>query len=404
MKKQQDLLHTPDGVRDIYDLECEQKLVIEEQLFATLRSFGYRPIETPSFEFFDVFGKEIGTTPSRELYKFFDRDGNTLVLRPDITPSVARAAAKFYMEEENPLRFCYKGRTFLNNLSYQGRLKESTQIGAELLSDTSVDADAEILAMAVHCLKNAGIEEFQIGIGHALYFAGLIEDAALPEETAEELRELIENKNFFGMEALLKDLSISDEIRTLFLAMGELYSDAIDLEKLLTPAADHPKVLKALERLKKLDDASRLYGIEKHLSYELGMIGGYEYYTGIVFAGFSYGSGEPILRGGRYDKLLSQFGKNAAAIGFAFVTDQILSALNRQKIPVEVQEAPTLLIYDKKHYKKTLEEAEKIRKEGGAAELMRYDKHKTKDDYLAFAKERRQTNIRFFITGTEAAD
>ncbi len=403
MKNQQDLLHTPEGVRDIYDLECAQKLVIEEQLFSTMRSFGYRPIETPSFEFFDVFGKEIGTTPSRELYKFFDRDGNTLVLRPDITPSVARAAAKFYMEEENPLRFCYKGRTFLNNLSYQGRLKESTQIGAELLSDTSVDADAEMLAMAVQCLKNAGISEFQIGVGHALYFAGLIEDAALPAETADELRKLIENKNFFGMEAFLKELSISEEIRILFLAMANLYSDASDLEKLFAPATGHPKVLKALERLKKLYEACTLYGIEKNISFELAMIGGYEYYTGIVFAGFTYGSGEPILRGGRYDKLLSQFGKNAAAIGFAFVTDQILSALNRQKIPVQVPEEPVLLIYDKKHYKEALKEAERIRADGGAAELLRFDRHKTKEEYLSFAKERRQTNIRFFVTETEAA-
>jgi len=403
VKKQQDLLHTPEGVRDIYDLECEQKLVIEEHLFSTMKSFGYHPIETPSFEFFDVFGKEIGTTPSKELYKFFDRDGNTLVLRPDITPSVARAAAKFYMEEENPLRFCYKGRTFLNNLSYQGRLKESTQIGAEFLSDTSVDADAEMLAMAVQCLKNAGIHEFQIGVGHALYFAGLIEDAALPEEIAQELRTLIENKNFFGMEALLKDLSIAEEIRTLFLAMAELYTNASDLEKLFAPAEGHPKVLKALERLKKLSEACALYGIEKHISYELAMIGGYEYYTGIVFAGFTYGSGEPILRGGRYDKLLSQFGKNAAAIGFAFVTDQILSALNRQKIPVEVPDAPVLLVYDKKHYKQALEEASRIREEGGAAELLRYDKQRTKESYLTYAKERRQTNVVFFLSGTEAA-
>ena len=134
------------------------------------------------------------------------------------------------------------------------------------------------------------------------------------------------------------------------------------------------------------------------------MIGGYEYYTGIVFAGFTYGSGEPILRGGRYDKLLSQFGKNAAAIGFAFVTDQILSALNRQKIPVEVPEAPVLLVYDKKHYKKALEEAAKIRSGGGSAELLRFDKHRTREEYLAYAKEKRQSKVTFYLSGTEAAE
>ena len=105
----------------------------------SLKGYGYHPIQTPTFEFFDIFGKEIGTTPSKELYKFFDREGNTLVLRPDMTPSIARAAAKYFMDEDMPIRLCYMGNTFINNSSYQGRLKESTQLGAEPVSYTHLN-------------------------------------------------------------------------------------------------------------------------------------------------------------------------------------------------------------------------------------------------------------------------
>lgn len=80
------LIHTPEGVRDVYNQECTKKLYLENQIEQVFHAFGYQDIETPTFEFFDVFGREVGTTPSRELYKFFDRDGNTLVLRPDFTP------------------------------------------------------------------------------------------------------------------------------------------------------------------------------------------------------------------------------------------------------------------------------------------------------------------------------
>lgn len=110
MKRQ--LLHTPEGVRDIYNDECEKKMLLQDQLYHILRLHGYHPIQTPTFEFFDIFGREIGTTPSKDLYKFFDREGNTLVLRPDITPSIARCAAKYFGEEELPVQAVLHGEYF----------------------------------------------------------------------------------------------------------------------------------------------------------------------------------------------------------------------------------------------------------------------------------------------------
>ena len=151
------LLHTPEGVRDIYGKEYARKLAVEDLIHKQLNLYGYQDIQTPTFEFFDVFSKEIGTTPSKELYKFFDKEGNTLVLRPDFTPSMARCAAKYFMDENVPIRFCYAGNTFTNTGNLQGKLKEVTQMGAELINDGSVEADGEMIAMVVESLIRAGL-------------------------------------------------------------------------------------------------------------------------------------------------------------------------------------------------------------------------------------------------------
>ena len=197
------LVHTPEGVRDIYGAEYASKLYIQDLFHQELRSFGYQDIQTPTFEFFDVFGREIGTTPSKELYKFFDKEGNTLVLRPDFTPSIARSAAKYFMDETIPLRFCYSGNNYINTSNLQGKLKETTQMGAELIGDASAEADAEMIALLIKSLLNVGLKEFQVSVGQVDYFKGLCSHANLDEDTELALREFISNRNGFGAEELL---------------------------------------------------------------------------------------------------------------------------------------------------------------------------------------------------------
>ncbi len=197
------LLHTPEGVRDIYNDECEAKLILQNNLHQVMKLHGFKDIQTPTFEFFDIFSKERGTVPSNDMYKLFDREGNTLVLRPDITPSIARCVAKYYKEETLPIRLCYMGSTFINNSSYQGKLKESTQIGAELINDDSLEADAEMLVITIECLLKAGLKEFQVEIGDAEFFLGLVEEAGFTQDEEMQLRNLIEQKNIFGVEEIL---------------------------------------------------------------------------------------------------------------------------------------------------------------------------------------------------------
>ncbi len=389
------LLHTPEGVRDIYNEECEQKLILQDRLQKVLNTYGYHPIQTPTFEFFDIFGKEIGTTPSKELYKFFDREGNTLVLRPDITPSIARSAAKYFMGEDMPIRLWYMGNTFTNNSSYQGRLKESTQLGAELICDSSVDADAEILCMVVDCLLSAGLKEFQLSVGHADFFQGLLEAAGVTEEAEEELRSLISNKNFFGVEEFVATLNLNDELKQLFAMLGNIDTSAEDLQKAKELSKNYPRILNAIENLEGIVSVLEIYGITKYVSIELGIISSYQYYTGIIFAGYTFGSGEPIVRGGRYDKLLTYFGKNAASIGFAIVVDQLMMALSRQKISIPVTNHGELIVYTPDHQSEAILIAKEHRSHGLQVELIARDASKTEEDYRAYAVRNRIAEITF---------
>lgn len=220
---QDKLLQTPDGVRDTYGTECEKKRNLLAKLHHVLKLYSYHDIETPTFEFFDIFNRDKGSVPSNEMYKFFDRDNNTLVLRPDITPSIARCVAKYYADEDFPVRLCYTGNTYINTLKLQGKLKETTQIGAELINDDSTAADAEIISTVIDCFKEIGIKDFQIEIGSMDYFVGLVKESGISEETAVRIKEYINIKNFFGLSEYLKELNVPDNIKEAFLAFDSLF-------------------------------------------------------------------------------------------------------------------------------------------------------------------------------------
>ena len=217
------LLHTPEGVRDLYNEECAKKETVSAKIGAVFHRFGYRSIQTPSYEFFDIFNKDRGSVASNQMFKFFDRDGNTLVLRPDITPSIARCAAKYFMDEDMPVRLCYNGNIFINNMSLRGSLKESTVMGAEMINDTTTDADAEMVAMLIQSRQVSGLTEFQVEIGQVDFFNGLVEEAGFNEQETDELRTLIEQKNYFGVEEMLSAKDLPEQLKQALLSMPKLF-------------------------------------------------------------------------------------------------------------------------------------------------------------------------------------
>ena len=362
------LLHTPEGVRDIYGLEYKRKLVIQKAIRNSIAKYGYEAIQTPTFEYFDVFSKEVGTTPSKDLYKLIDKDGQTLVLRPDFTPSIARCAAKYFMDETKPVRFTYEGNTFVNVSHLQGKLKETTQMGAELILDNSVEADAELLAMVVSALKATGLEKFQISVGHMDYFKGLCEEAGLSQDAENSLREAISIKNMFAAKDILDALDIQSSAREALLEVADLFGSLQDLSYAKS-LANNPRSVAAIERLEQLIQCLECYGIAQYVSFDLGMLSQYHYYTGIVFKAFTYGIGDAIVKGGRYDHLLEFFGKKAPAVGFMVIVDDILEALDHQKIPVTVEESAVTITYTAETFAKALADATTLREAGKAVIL-----------------------------------
>jgi ATP phosphoribosyltransferase regulatory subunit len=391
------LLHTPEGVRDIYNSECEKKLQLQNNLHRVMKLHGFKDIQTPTFEFFDIFSKERGTVAAKDMYKFFDREGNTLVLRPDITPSIARCAAKYYKDENLPIRLCYVGSTFINNSSYQGKLKESTQLGAELINDSSTDADAQMLALTIECLLQAGLKEFQVEIGEADFFRGLVDEAGFNEEEETQLRILIENKNMFGVEEMISSKEISNELKTVFLTLPELFGalDKLTYAKSLTK---NERALKAIERLEQLYEILTLYGLEKYITFDLGMLSKYNYYTGIIFRAYTYGTGDTIANGGRYDNLVSQFGKQAPAIGLAILVDQLMLALSRQKIDIVSENENTLILYQDTLREQAIALANHFRSQSMNIELLSKADDLTLDSYTEYAKRMNIGGILYFET------
>lgn len=382
------LLHTPEGVRDICDEECEKKLALEDTLHQIMIRYGYRPIQTPTFEFFDMFSHEIGTTPAQNLYKFFDREGNTLVLRPDMTPSVARCAAKYYSGEYLPLRLCYMGNIFINNSSYQGRLKECTQLGAELIGDSSASADAELLAMAVACFQAAGLKEFFISVGHADFIHALAEAAGLGEEQTSQLLTSLSNKNFFGVEAIFKPLQLEPHLNALFGLLGNFQANENGLAAARSHAANYPRIKRVVDYLFELHELLKVYDITDYVSFDLGSVSDYRYYTGIIFTGYTLGSGAPVLRGGRYDRLLSCFGKEAAAIGFAVIIDRLMDALLRQGVDIPLRRETILLVYEPSRCAQAIREAKRLRGQGSSVALAPMPDGEEADALLAYAQKR----------------
>ena len=359
----QRIFHTPEGVRDIYSSECTRKRTIQEKLHHVFHQYGYEDIETPTFEYFEVFSKEVGTIPSRELYKFFDREGNTLVLRPDFTPSVSRACATYFNPEKEVVSLCYTGNTFINNSSFRGRLKETTQMGVERMGDDSPEADAEILAMTVECLLASGLTDFQVSVGQVDYYKSVLAQTGMTEEEEEELRELISQKNYFGVEELVKEKKFDRSLANVLIQLPQMFG-ASEVLKKARELTDNEQALKAVARLEEIYELLKVYGYEKYITFDFAMLSKYHYYTGIIFQAYTYGTGEPLIKGGRYNQLMKHFGKPAASIGFAIVIDNLLMALSRQKIDLPQDNDTEILFYRKENRIQAIQKAKELRAQG----------------------------------------
>lgn len=385
--------HTPEGVRDIAKDECERKQGLLSCMKKQMLQYGYRQIETPTFEYSDVFDQNSDAPSSGEQYRFFDRDGHILTLRPDMTPGVVRACATQYEEKDLPIRLCYSGNVFLNYSSYQGRLKEQTQLGCELLGLDSVEADAEIIALLIESLKRTGLTDFQVAIGHVDFLQGLVDDTQLAPETKEEIYSLIENRNYFGVEEILASSHVRQSVCRAFSILPTLVGGA-EMMELAAGTACSIRSKLAVGRLLKIYKLLESYGVEHHVTFDLSMNGTSEYYTGIIFRAYTYGTGDAVAKGGRYDHLPETFGMQVAAVGFATSVDELLLAMTRQKLVLPLEEMH-VLVYEEEQSALAIRMACDFRSKGRRICMLRREAYFDDAHYKYYAKKQNALSVLF---------
>jgi ATP phosphoribosyltransferase regulatory subunit len=285
-----------------------------------------------------------GSVDPRQMYRFIDRDGEMLALRADLTPPVARIVATNFEPDDAPLRFCYIQNVFRYSPNYQGRLREITQAGIELMGPSNDEADAEVLAVAIDALRSVGLKDFRIDIGQVRFLQGMLEECNLPPSIRDELRDRVVARDFVTAEAIGKEHDVSREMRRLlsnlpFLSGGpEILDEARE-------GAKNEKSRAAVANLKNIHAALRDYGFEKYVSFDLSMAGNMDYYTGIIFRGYTSGLGFSILDGGRYDSLVARFGVDLPAVGFIIKVQNVGGALEKQNDRAPFSPADVLIAW-----------------------------------------------------------
>ncbi|MBR1758623.1 MAG: ATP phosphoribosyltransferase regulatory subunit [Lachnospiraceae bacterium] len=254
-----------------------------------------------------------------------------------------------------------------------------------MINDASVDADAEMIAMVIECLKQAGLSAFQVEIGHADFFNGLLEEVDLSDQEVDLLKTYLEQKNMSGLEILLRDKVMDPEVKNLLIDLPMLFGNVENLSAAV--ARTHNKrALDAVARLAHLYEVLDSYGFQQYLTFDLGLLSQHDYYTGIIFKAYTYGTGDPIALGGRYDHLIAKFGKEAPSIGFAILVDSLLNALHSQEETISVEER-TLLLYPATYRREAIAYGHALRSEGRLVSLIRKSSRREMEEYLAYAKK-----------------
>ena len=334
-------INTPEGTRDRLFAECRERRGVQSALTGLFRGRGYAEVITPEVEFYDLFLRSGNPMPQEAMLKIIDRSGKIMVMRPDCTTPIARVAATKLKALPLPQRLYYDQTVFRSGQAHRGGSSEIAQCGVELIGAAGLKADLEMVAMAVDALRACALKGFHIELGHAGFFRALAAQMDLDSEKTEEMRSLIEGKNF----AALNDF--------------------------LEPFRDRP-TWAAMQRLTRLfggaevlDEAEQLAGAGygQYIRFDLGMVHQIDYYTGVVFRGYVEGAGDAVLSGGRYDGLTASFGRPAPATGFAVDVDAVTSCQPQE----EGKGADTLIHFDPAQLAQALQTVDG--KENGKCEL-----------------------------------
>lgn len=317
----------PAGVRDVLPEECRALNAAEERLGRKFAEAGFCPIHTAGLEYYDTFAGIKSAVAQSKMFKMTDKDGNLIVLRPDMTLACARIAATKLHKDRAKL--CYFSNIY--DFSAGGNSeREVAQAGVEIFGEEGAFSDAYAVAFAAECLKEIGLQDFIIDIGHVGFYKGLLEGSGLSEAASEEIRGYINAKDAVNTEIALRRNGASARAQAAILALPSLFGDVSVLERAKS-LTDNEMALSALSRLGEVYACLKARGAEKYVSFDLGTVKSLSYYSGIVFTGLAEGVGAPVLSGGRYDGLCGQFGRELPAVGFALGMMRVLRALEKKE-------------------------------------------------------------------------
>ncbi len=323
--------YVPEGVQDFLPQECYNKRELESIIRKRFFLSGYDEVETPDFEYYDVFASGIGSVRQEKMIKFIDSTGKILVLRPDITMPIARMAATRLEKKDSPHRLFYIGNAYGYEPVHPMRQRAFTQAGIELLGVAGAGGDAEAIALAIEALLDTGLGNFEIEIGQVEYFKGLMAEYGIPPEKADELRKHIDRKNSLEAELFLSGCGMDEGIQQKLMKLPSLYGGP-EILKEAEKLSQNDRCIRAITNIKAVYDLLCSYGYEQYISIDLSMLQDIDYYSGVIFRGITGDLGYPLLTGGRYDGLLGEFGTEMPATGFAMGIKRVLIALERQKV------------------------------------------------------------------------
>lgn len=362
-------LVTPEGTKDVVFDECFLRRDIEYSIRLMLIKAGYREVMTPEIEFYDVFNPEYFNQES--LYKLFDQKGRILVLRPDSTMPIARLVATRLKDAPVPLRLFYIQNIFINNTSHSGKSNKISQMGAELIGVKSKMADLEILVNAMETLGTFCKNGFNLEISNVGYYNALIKKLNTDERRKEKIRNFIEQKNYPALNTLLDSIEqneITDTLREIPKLFGgqEVFDKALNLYT-------NDEIIAVIDELKDLYKTLTAIRFPGKLTVDLGMVTRLDYYTGLVFKGYAPEIGDAVLFGGRYDKLLSEFGYDAPAIGYAMNMDSLVRIVASDNNCPKTPNSDCLIYVEKGFELAAIKTAADLKKSGKRVEFALID-------------------------------
>ncbi|WNS75041.1 ATP phosphoribosyltransferase regulatory subunit [Bacillus sp. DTU_2020_1000418_1_SI_GHA_SEK_038] len=324
------MFEKPLGMRDTLPDLFNRKRKVRASIEEEMERWGYQFIETPTLEYYETVGSASAIL-DQQLFKLLDQEGHTLVLRPDMTAPIARVAASRLLKNDLPIRLAYTANVFRAQQREGGRPAEFEQIGVECIGDYTISADAEGIALIISSLQEAGLEDFQLSVGHIGFARTLFLQILGTEERADALTRFLYEKNYVGYREHVKGLGLSSIDKQRLLDFLKLRGGAEVIEmafNLLENDLGREDVLQLQQLFEMMGD----YGLDEKVKFDLTLVSHMSYYTGILFEVYAGNVGFPIASGGRYDQLLQKFGKETGATGFAIRIDRLLEALKDEEV------------------------------------------------------------------------